>query len=226
LQSRFEKIKLLAYRELIDVGCSTLQITEHHDFYFEGKKIIITSLQNYALLTNTPIEQLTLNGSYDDGMCIKGLRDILLVLYNRNKIHRRRRFTVLHEIGHIKCNHKQHGKQEEIEACFFASEFLAPTPLLLEIKQRGYEINTAFLTEHFGISIQAAEKKLKQLESTYTKNSKLEQELLVKFKDCLDEKFPLTIHSDNTISYSPYVPSRFSLQNNTGKYIEATAPKP
>ena len=52
------------------------------------------------------------------------------IFYNPSKDSARVRFTIFHEIGHIRLHHLIHDEENEAEANFFASYFLAPAPLI------------------------------------------------------------------------------------------------
>ena len=99
--------------------------------------------------------------------------------------------TLWHEIGHIKCGHKKHSEREEIEAHFFAAQANAPNILIKAISQRGYSINVPFFVECFGLSKEAAEKKMEYLQK-YSFNHCNEYDDLVQlqFAQYLNQKYP------------------------------------
>ena len=185
-------ITVKAYDELLSIKCGTLPITENHDFFHNDKKIVITSIQSYALMTGVTEAELTLGGKFDEGLCITGIHpEFDLILYNRNKIRCRKRFTVMHEIGHLKCGHEKHGKQEELEAHFFASQLLVPDILLYELHKRGYAITGTFISKTFDISGEASEKKAHSFSPPKNKASSKQETLILKqFEKYLDENFP------------------------------------
>ena len=113
------------------------------------------------------------------------------ILYNKEKYGPRMKHTLWHEIGHIKCGHKKHSEQEEIEAHFFAAQANAPNILIKAISQRGYSINVSFLVECFGLSKEAAEKKMEYLQK-YSFNHSNEYDDLVQlqFAQYLNQKYP------------------------------------
>jgi len=65
----------------------------------------------------------------DDGMVFK-IDGKYKIFYNPSKSVERIRSTIFHEIGHIKLKHLIHDEENEAEANFFASYFLAPAPLI------------------------------------------------------------------------------------------------
>ena len=184
------KITSLAYLTLLELDI--------HEFPIPAKKIkckdvIISSYQKYAKITGLPIEKITLGHELEDAFLLKGLRpDVTLILYNKEKYGPRMKHTLLHEIGHIKCGHKKHSEREEIEAHFFAAQANAPNILIKAISQRGYSINVPFLVECFGLSKEAAEKKMESLQK-YSFNHCNEYDDLVQlqFNQYLNQKYPL-----------------------------------
>ena len=65
----------------------------------------------------------------EDGMVAK-IDDHYEIFYNPSKSTARVRSTIFHEIGHIRLRHLVHDEENEAEANFFASYFLAPAPLI------------------------------------------------------------------------------------------------
>ena len=183
------KITSLAYLTLLELDI--------HEFPIPAKKIrckdvIICSYQKYAKKTGLSIEKITLGHELEDAFLLKGLRPhVTLILYNKEKYGPRMKHTLWHEIGHIKGGHKKHSEQEEIEAHFFAAQANAPNILIKAISQRGYSINVPFLVECFGLSKEAAEKKMEYLQK-YSFNHSNEYDDLVQlqFAQYLNQKYP------------------------------------
>ena len=65
----------------------------------------------------------------EDGM-VAEIDNQFVIFYNPSKSAERIRSTFFHEIGHIRLRHKIHDEENEAEANFFASYFLAPAPLI------------------------------------------------------------------------------------------------
>ena len=193
---RAKHITALVYKELLTLGACRLPVTENHAFFHDGRRILISSMQDYALRTGTDMAALTLQDKYEDGLCLRGLRPgVDIILYNREKTRCRKRFTILHELGHIKCGHALHGKDEETEANFFASQFLMPSILLAELERRGYRLDKELLVRHFVVSPPAAEVRLRQYRQEKTYGDSLlplpeENALLYSFEAFLNESFP------------------------------------
>ena len=125
------------------------------------KGVMISSYQNYAKKTGLSMDEITLGHELEDAFLLKGLRPgLTLILYNKEKYGPRMKHTLWHEIGHVKCDHKKHSEKEEIEAHFFAAQANAPNVLIKTIAKRGYKIDVRFLMECFGLSEEAAQKKM------------------------------------------------------------------
>ncbi|MBP3708990.1 MAG: ImmA/IrrE family metallo-endopeptidase [Treponema sp.] len=91
----------------------------------------------------------------------------------------RKQFSFAHELGHIYAGHDialvtkllrakdmRHEalyKKYELEANFFAAQLLMPHQVICELSRRGRKITCAFLMRTFGVSGEAAEKRLKTL---------------------------------------------------------------
>ena len=65
----------------------------------------------------------------EDGMVAK-IDNQFVIFYNPSKSVERIRSTFFHEIAHIRLKHRVHDEENEAEANFFASYFLAPAPLI------------------------------------------------------------------------------------------------
>lgn len=106
-----------------------------------------------------------------DGCHVRMRRDngVLILLDIGSHTHRKR-FTLAHEIGHVVLGHTpsqfdgrtfvpSHRSWQEAQANRFASELLMPLPIL---KQFGM-LSPYVISEKFGVSIEAAEIKARQL---------------------------------------------------------------
>lgn len=131
--------------------------------------------------------------------------DNLILVLNKTQLHvERRRFTALHELGHLLCNHRFSSSltlREKENLCnVFASEMLLPSKTLLSIFTPGEKISTSELRQLqlvYGISIDAIMHKLKEIgiisESKYKTYCirKNQNEYLKKFAEesCYQENF-------------------------------------
>lgn len=77
---------------------------------------------------NSNVYQSVIRAS-EDGIVAK-IDNQYVIYYNPSKDVERIRFTVFHEIGHIRLRHLIHDDENETEANFFACYFLVPTVLI------------------------------------------------------------------------------------------------
>jgi Zn-dependent peptidase ImmA (M78 family) len=191
-QPRFFDVTTFAYREILRQGISTLPINATSFYDSQNREIIVVSFQKYASLSGLSLNLLTVGGCFGEGLAMRRLRpDLNLLLYNEQSYNMRQRHTILHETGHFICNHNKHGEIEEVEAHFFASQFLTPNVLIREIKHRGYRISKKFLMNTFKISGEAADKKLNYL-TRYPETHKNDYDaaILDSFNNYLNLNFP------------------------------------
>lgn len=137
-----------------------------------------------------------------------------LLFYNEAMKRERIRFSVIHENGHYHLAHdmsvltakrrdgdptvKNLYSKYEIEANFFAAQLLMPEQILIELSRRGKKITPDFLQNAFGVSEEAARKRIDTLKKAYnwqsfkTKSNaiNLDDCILLKFKSFIDNLAP------------------------------------
>lgn len=94
-----------------------------------------------------------------DAMTIRrdmGGKAVYELLYDSHGSPSRRRFTLAHELGHIILKHSLEERFEEKEADFFASQLLAPAPVLEMLKEYGVPLDADTVADIFYISQSAA----------------------------------------------------------------------
>ena len=95
-----------------------------------------------------------------------------IIFYNNSMPENHTRFSILHEFGHGYLKHDFTDKSEdsyrkfEIEANFFSAQLLMPEQIIRELQRRGVSVNKTFLQNYFGVSEQAAEKRIETLAKT------------------------------------------------------------
>lgn len=185
----WSKITSLAYLTLLELDIKEFPISSKK---IKCKDVMISSYQKYAKKTGISIDEITLGHELDDAFLLKGLRpNLTLILYDKEKYGPRMKHTLWHEIGHVKCNHKKHGEHEEIEAHFFAAQANAPNILIKAIANRGYKIDINFLMECFGLSEEAAKKKMTYLNKySFEHSNEYDDVVLIQFKSYIDKKYP------------------------------------
>lgn len=199
----YHDITTIAYTELLHQGVCGIPVDPLKFKFDDG--IIVTSLQRYCRMVDSAIELATCGGFFDDGYAVKELRPGLnLILYNQEKYDPRMRFTILHEIGHIRLGHKKHGPVEENEADFFAAQLLAPNVLIREIALRKYPISKECLMSTFWISGKCAERKLRFLsEYPAAVQNELDGKILTLFNKYLIFNLPQKCSAKIQIEYEP-----------------------
>lgn len=183
-------ITSLAYFTLLELNLQNFPILIKN---IKCKGVRVSSYQKYAAKTGISVEEITLGNELKDAFLLKGLRPgITLILYDEDKYIARIKHTLLHEVGHVKCGHRKHGEQEEIEAHFFAAQVNAPNALLKAIEKRGYNINIPFLINGFGLSEEAAKKKMDYLGRYGFEHTNENDDLvLLQFNNFISEKYPI-----------------------------------
>lgn len=139
-----------------------------------------------------------------------------ILFYNETKPKTHRVFSILHEFGHFLLGHAdiESGDIEtynryEVETNFFAARLLMPDPVLIELQKRGMRITTDLLVQKFGVSREAAGKKLLTMSNVRKDFSEMRHG---EFDDLIVNKFANFIDS---IKYAPILPSyeeEFELQ--------------
>ena len=95
-----------------------------------------------------------------------------IIFYDETKPDTHNRFSILHELGHEINGHDFSKKDEdtyhryEVETNYFAAQLLMPEQILRECQNRGARINRFFLQTNFGVSAQAADKRIETLART------------------------------------------------------------
>lgn len=97
-----------------------------------------------------------------------------ILFFNEVKPESHTNYSILHELAHYILNHKMKNvsseiyKKQELEANYFAAQILMPEQLLRFIKQQGVKVSVSFLTRNFGVSEQAAKRRIITLGKTDT----------------------------------------------------------
>lgn len=125
-----------------------------------------------------------------------------MIFYNQDDYEPRVKFSILHEFGHYYLGHelKKYADEKkygclEVEANCFAAQILMPEQVLKELKKRGAVISVNFLKEHFGVSEEAAQKRIGTMgKINYDWRSEdekiFDETILYKYKDFIDSILP------------------------------------
>jgi hypothetical protein len=217
---RFSEITTFAYKELIRCSCKTLPIRLTDFADNTGEKIILVSFQEYIKISglDIQIEDLTLGADFNDGYAIKELRQGLrMVLYNAQTNARRLWYTIYHEVGHLICGHNKHGDIEEVEANFFASQLLMPNAVIRYLADKKYAVTNSFLMDCFGVSCEAAKKKMDYLNNYgYVFRNTYDDDLIALFIDGLERQYPLL---EQVSGVSDPIEAYYGSQSNYQKFM-------
>ena len=109
--------------------------------------------------------------------CYNPFLDTFIICYNPNSFIERLRFTIAHEIGHIRMGHKQESDLARRVADYYAAYLLAPTPWIGYAKCEDY-IDVA---NKFSLSVQCAQRCFERYLkwSKYTFSRKYEELLML-----------------------------------------------
>ena len=105
-----------------------------------------------------------------------------IIMYNDRRLPVRINYTIMHEVGHIALNHKEHSALAEKEANYFAGLALCPLDLL-----EHYGIDSAQkITQLFNVSGEFAENRLKAMAN---RRHRMITDCDVKFRDAVVSRF-------------------------------------
>lgn len=125
-----------------------------------------------------------------------------MVFYNQDEYAPRVKYSILHEFGHYCFGHplKRYENEDEygcyeVEANCFAAQLLMPEQVLNELGNRGAKITKDFLMKHFGVSEEAAFRRIETMgkynyEWRSADESIFDETILFKYKDFMDSILP------------------------------------
>ena len=152
---------------------------------------VIEEMSDIDLMPFSAIEEAGLCARQivgSDDAAIVELDGQLMVFYNDKMPPLRQKFSKGHEFGHACCGHdialitemRKAGDSRfealyakyEVEANFFAAQLFMPEEIIIELAKRGQTIDEAFLAKTFGVSYEAAEKRMKTVRKSYGRNGR------------------------------------------------------
>lgn len=153
-------------------------------------------MQEYSRITGISIEQLTLNGSFNDGYTYFK-NNTAYIFYNDDiETEGRKLWTISHEIGHIVLEHTTQCEKNEQEANFFASQILAPQCVLKQLIKNGAKVTSDYLSSKFKISKEASDNCISTLSKV------------------IDNEHIITEYDDIIVNlFKPYISSDYSLDS-------------
>lgn len=137
-----------------------------------------------------------------DSATIFRFGDKSIIFFDETKPAPHINFSILHEFGHDRLGHDFTNKDEEIygkyeiETNFFAAQILMPEQIIREMQKRGKRITCPFLQSAFGVSAEAAKKRIETLAKTNSEwRSKVEREfddiILSRYSDFINKMCPI-----------------------------------
>ena len=124
-----------------------------------------------------------------------------IIFYNETKPTEHISYSILHEMGHPIIQHdfnttdpETYGRYE-VETNYFAAQLLMPAQILREFQRRGMSITPQFLQQNFGVSGDAAQRRIHTLSVTNEEwRSKSEREyddiILMKYDAFINKVCP------------------------------------
>lgn len=175
-----------------------------HSFPFSARKLV--KEQSAIVCRSYKIAQkygIDISHFGSESAAIFRLGDKSIIFYNETKPKPHIEFSILHEFGHDRLDHNFSSTSEnsyhdhEIETNFFTAQLLMPERLIREMQRRGKRINREFLKSSFGVSTQAANKRIETLAKTNSEwHSRAEKEfddiILNRYSEFLNKICPLT----------------------------------
>ncbi len=136
-----------------------------------------------------------------------------IIFYDETKPEPHIAFSILHEFGHDVLEHDFTKKDEEnyhryeVETNYFAAQLLMPEQILREMQNRGKRITCTFLQSTFGVSGQAATKRIETLAKTNSEwRSRTEKEyddiILFRYAEFLNKICPIYNYYDFEDEYA------------------------
>jgi len=130
-----------------------------------------------------------------------------IIFYEDEKPMSHVKFSILHELGHKINKHDFEEKnpeiygKNEVETNYFAAQLLMPEQILRELQRRGKKITHNFLQENFGVSYEAADKRISTLAKTnidwYSRSeTEFDDIILFKYKLFIDTICPISSKYD------------------------------
>ncbi len=198
-QPDFKKIYSIANESLVSSNIIV-------DFPF-GIKNYIKGEHDIALCTYKKARRMgedeTIKFGSDDAV-LSEKNGMYTIFYDDQANKKRKKWSIVHELGHFYAGHDLKAAEtnkelygvQEVEANFFAAQLLMPDQLIVELSRRGCDITSYFLQATFGVSAEAAEKRLKTLRKTYDRfqdrfaDQDYNETIRFKFKSFLDRTAP------------------------------------
>lgn len=159
-----EAYKVLIYQQHFSFPINPLQIK------LRDCNVKIISLQEYSKKVNLNLNNLTMNGKFNDGYTYN-IGNTFFIFYN-DFIDTKERivWTISHELGHIILKHKTQSNINEVEANFFAAQLLVPQCVLKQLIKNGVNLTPQYISSKFKISYDASKHCIENLKNVMDKD--------------------------------------------------------
>ena len=188
-------------------------------FPFSIDKVILDetdiTIMEYSVLEKGELSPEKIVGSKDGALIERNGRQILFI--NEKMPENRRNFTKGHEFGHYYLGHDLELIQRytdthdprfeplyskyEVEANMFSAQLFMPEQLIIELSKRHCKISEEFIISIFGVSKEAAKKRLTNIRKIYNWYNPKENYSTIKYDDIILKKFSSLIYSIAPKSY-------------------------
>lgn len=223
----FEKSTKLATELLHRQNIKNRILSVRH-LNYDDKHIKFESIQNYSRMVKRPLSEFLSkdNDVLKDGCTLILGNNTYLVLYNDQiKNWEHLNWTLAHEIGHIYLGHTKDEKLEEIEAHFFAAQLFMPEYSIFMMSKEHGNINTRDLVEIFGVSPEAADRRLRTMnrKNSFRASSidkeiwEIQKERVDIYYSCGKDRYAYR----NILDYTIYMEDEFENQMRMEMYASA-----
>lgn len=175
-----------------------------YSFPFSVKKFILEESGGVTLLSYQKAKQkyqLEVGYFGSDSAVLFQEEGRNVICYDKEKPDTHKKFSLLHEFGHIVNNHSlvcdsNLYNTQEVETNYFTAQLLMPEQVINEFIRRGKTITIGFLVNTFGVSSVAAKKRIETLKklSGYNRGETeriYDDIILWKFDDFINTIAPL-----------------------------------
>lgn len=173
----YASILLVAAKEINTFPIDPREIRYTQDITF-------ISMQDYCRSLGSCIDEIMVDGHFKDGFCARSGHQAYIFYNEVFATREHRNWTLAHELGHVLLEHKTDGKREEIEAHCFTSHLFMPDDVIHKLHSLRVRINVSSLMRIFGVSEQAATKKMSYLRTSWHRiqPSEYSADMLSKFR--------------------------------------------
>lgn len=202
-KANYNYCKQKAYEQLIVQNCDCFPI-DVLSLELTDAFLMIETFKNCSEETKRKICDYSIDEFADDAYCFRdNYYGLYVILYNDEIISEGRKlWNLAHEIGHLVLKHPnplsenisdEENKVLESEANFFASQLLLPDCILKILIKNGVPVTPAYLSNTFGLSLEAATNRWKSMRTKYENkyfDTDFDETIIFKFDKFLKKLYP------------------------------------